>query len=279
MPGDVSPTESGRPMYFIGCDMGGWHTDDGDALAVCKWESGRLSHVSAECGHFFYPVHRDGPLAQVIAKAKREGARVVVGIDAALAWPVRFMQLVQAAPQASHMADFDVGDAIDNPYLYRDTERFVKLHFLTGKNERPLTAPGDKFGNNSSKAQSLVAWLSQELADCYRPPFHRWCRETARSKDFSIIEVYPAASSKSAQFNELVWPTPPQTMRDVGETDIADAKRCSMTAVCYAATLHIITPQGPFPEVVLPDDAWADKYEPQAIQQEGWIFVPRDCKR
>jgi hypothetical protein len=44
-----------------------------------------------------------------------------------------------------------------NRYLYRQTERFVQQQ--TG--HHPLSAPGDKFGNNSSKAQVPVTQIAQ----------------------------------------------------------------------------------------------------------------------
>jgi hypothetical protein len=262
-------------IYFIGCDMGGWHTEKGDALAVCKWDGATLVHVDAQKGSFFYPVEDDGPVAAVIQQARAEEARVVIGIDAALAWPRKFVQLVIAAPAATHLPAFALGDSIDNPYLYRETERFVKQHIMTGANERPLTAPGDKFGNNSSKAQGLVTWFRNQLAGVYRPPFDAWDSAEATKRRYTLIEVYPAASMKLATFRQLVWPTHVQTMDDVGNTDIGDAKRCAMTAVCYANMLGMLGPQQGYPSVFTPDDA-GNSYDQDAIRQEGWIFAPHD---
>lgn len=267
-------TVIGTEMYFMGCDMGGWHTTTGDALAVCKWDGYALSHVQAMDGALFYPVSAQGALAQVIRLAEKESARIIIGIDAALAWPAKFVALAGGAPQAAHLPDFVLGTSIDNPYLYRDTERFVKQHILTGANERPLTAAGDKFGNNSSKAQALVAWFRNRLPDLYRPPFDPWDAAVAAQKQFTLIEVYPAASMKAAVFRLLAWPHHEQTMDHVGNTDIGDAKRCAMTAVCYAAMLGMLGSGGGYPPLYTPDDAGTE-YNQDDIGVEGWIFAPK----
>src|SRR5262249_15113086 len=94
----------------------------------------------------------------------------------------------------------------------------------------------------------------------------------------SIIEVYPAASMKSKKFNELVWAEQRQTMKHVGNTDIADAKRCAMTAVCYAMTVGIIEHDRLYPLVFHPFDEEASSYELDKIRREGWIFAPYDKK-
>jgi hypothetical protein len=261
-------------VYFIGCDMGGWHTDKGDALAVCRWDGAALSHVEATKGSLFYPVAADGPLAKAITQVQDEDARLVVGIDAALAWPRKFVELVSQAPAATHMPDFAPGDSISNPYLYRETERFIKQHVMTGANERPLTAPGDKFGNNSSKAQALIAWLKARLPNSYRPPFDAWNNEEAARKQFTVIEVHPTASMKSAAFRRLTWPQPEQTMDGVGNNDIGDAKRCAVTSVCYAAMFGMLGAGGGHPPLYTPDDAGTE-YNQDDIGVEGWIFAPK----
>jgi hypothetical protein len=273
MPGNSEKERS--VMYFIGCDMGGWHTDDGDAIAICRWEAGKFSHVNARAGSLFFPVPNGGALAACIEQAEEEDARLVIGIDAALGWPVKFAELVAHAATANHVPEFTLGDSIDNPYLYRETERFVKRCMLTGRNERPLTAAGDKFGNNSSKAQALVGWLKRKLPDVYRPPFDAWDSAVAASQRHTLIEVYPAATMKCGAFCPLIWPGSNEDMRTIGASDIADAKRCAITAVCYAMTVRLIPIDPCYPKVVLPDDALACGCDRSHIQAEGWIFAPR----
>ena len=259
--------------YFIGCDMGGWHTEKGDALAVCVWDGNEFHHIEAEAGSFLYPIADEGVLARALSQAEEEKARIVIAIDAALGWPRKFVELVQQAHEGNHLPCFHLGCSTDNPYLYRETERFIKNRVLTGSKERPLTAPGDKFGNNCSKAQGLVAWLKKRLPDVYRPPFDTWDANAASSKKATIVEVYPKASMKSEEFGNLPWPPHQTTMRSVGNSDIGDAKRCAMTGLCYAATVGMI--QGDWPLVYVPSDADRETYDQEDIRSEGWIFAPK----
>jgi hypothetical protein len=259
-------------ICFIGCDIGGWHTDNRDAFAALRFSSGGLFHFGEESGSIYYPVDPQGILSKKLKQICDEQARIIIAIDAALAWPVEFVKLVQDAPAAGHLPTFTLSSAIDNPYLYRETERFIEKTILRGSKKKPLTAPGDKFGNNCSKAQALVAWIRTQLPEVYRPPFDAWDEENARNARYSVIEVYPAASMKCHLFRKLRWPSAATQMTNVGNSDIGDAKRCAMTAVCYAATLGmdkgLTTMQ--YPPVVLPDSTC----DSNVIKAEGWIFAP-----
>ena len=272
-------TEFDRPIYFFGCDMGGWHNkhkNKGDAIAVCKWINGSFHHVEATANLTFYPIDRDNPLANCIAAAIDDKAKVIISIDAALAWPICFAKLVSEASGGKHDFSFSLSSVIQNPYLYRDTERFIKHHVQKGPKERPLTAVGDKFGNNSTKAQALVVWLNRQLAGSYRPPFDSWNRDSARKADYSIIEVYPAASMKSKRFKKLTWPSHTLDMDSVGRSDIGDAKRCAMTGVCYAQEVGMLPHDDERPDVYCPDHPLVSDDIRTAIEQEGWIFCPFD---
>jgi hypothetical protein len=263
----------GMTIYFIGCDIGGWHTSYGDAFAACKFSSGNLTHLGEKSGSMYYPVDPQEIFAKTLKRICEEQARLIIAIDAALAWPVEFVKLVQDAPVGRHLPTFTLpSPAIDNPYLYRETERFIEKAILRGSKKLPLTAPGDKFGNNCSKAQGLVAWIRTRLPGVYRPPFDPWDEENARNARYSLIEVYPAASMKSRLFRNLRWPRAAMQMTNVGDSDIGDAKRCAMTAVCYAATVRmeesLTTAQ--YPPVFLPDNT----RNSNLITREGWIFAP-----
>ncbi|WP_145374849.1 DUF429 domain-containing protein [Symmachiella dynata] len=265
-------------IYFFGCDMGGWHNTSqqkGDALAVCKWDGTQLEHVDATAAITFFPVISDQSLSQHLNAAKSDDAQIIVGIDAALSWPAKFTQLITEAHSFTHDFDFELTDSVNNPYLYRETERFIKRHVQTGMKERPLTAVGDKFGNNSSKAQALGAWFLQQLPDVYRPPFDVWDRENAKIAQHTLIEVYPAASMKSAKFKRLHWPSESQSMDNAGKSDIADAKRCAMTAFVYAASVGKLKCEK-CPNILTPDDA-DELIRKSALNTEGWIFAPK-CK-
>jgi len=271
---DDSP-KSQAPIYFFGCDMGGWQNDDkgkGDALAVCKWLDGECQHVEATANVLFFPVGNDGVLAERLREALSEEARVIVAIDAALGWPTDYVKLVSEASSGIRYDQRTFDKAINNPYLYRETERFIRAFIR--KDRDPLTAPGDKFGNNSSKAQMLVAWFREQLPNAYRPPFDDWALDAARSAKHTLIEVYPDASRKSKPFSKLKWPAFGESMADAGNKDIADARICAMTGVCYAMQVGMIDNNGTAPPVCCPDDERISDEAKKRIASEGWIFAP-----
>jgi hypothetical protein len=276
-----NPHPAPDPVYLFGCDMGGWQSADetkGDALAVCKWtaSSPAPQHVVATAAVLFFPVAEESDLVKYLRQALAENARIVVAIDAALAWPVEFTRLVANAAKGLEYDRRQFPTAISNPYLYRETERFIKLHVRKGKD--PLTAPGDKFGNNSSKAQMLVAWFRGQLPDACRPPFGGWEAERARLSRHTIIEVYPDASRHSRQFKALKWPAYQERIADLGNKDIADAKVCAMTGLCYAMAAGLIPSQAGYPLVYLPDHPLTSDIRREVIPEEGWIFTPFDAK-
>lgn len=267
--------DSNPSIYFIGCDMGGWHGKN-DGFAVCKYKNGKLTHICEEKGSLFFPVSEC--VSEVIKQARDDNAQIIIGIDAALAWPVKFVKLANSAPAADHLPNFQPDGAINNPYLYRETERFIREKVRRGKNENPLSASGDKFGNNSSKGQALVAWFKKECGkELYRPPFDEWNQDKAKKAKYTLLEVYPTASMKSKDFSQLEWLSANISMGKVGDGDIADAKRAAMTCACYAATVG--KTKGNYPKVYAPSDADSEKYNVEAIKKEGWIFSPNVEKR
>jgi hypothetical protein len=81
---------------------------------------------------------------------------------------------------------------------------------------------------------------------------------------------------KSRPFKKLKWPPHVQDMSQVGSSDIADAKRCAITGVCYARTVGLMPPDKAYPRVCCPDDPAVKSYSQTAISTEGWIFAPYD---
>src|SRR4051794_33979738 len=117
--------------------MGGWHTKKGDALAVCRWDGEQLccDDDDSRSGSLFYPCSDTDILADMIGRYSKYDGKIIIGIDAALAWPAQFAKLVNRAPTADAGVCFKPGKHIDNPYLFRETERFVKRKVLTGTKE------------------------------------------------------------------------------------------------------------------------------------------------
>lgn len=276
-------------IYFIGCDMGGW-LGTNDACAICTFDGVTAINHYVQDGRLFYPLHDEIKefLAAIISNKED---RAVIAIDAALAWPVKFAELVSAAPEMIHIPESTVTSAstgqIDNPYLFRETERYLRRVCLK---KDPLTPVGDKFGNNTTKAQVLASQIrvfcerKMDGQTVYRPPFDNWDRKVAAQAKISLIEVYPTASRTSSTFRSMCWPsTKKSPLGKLDKTDVSDAKICAITALCYAIEVGIIDKKSlldceefgvDVPSVYTPEDLPADRRD--TISREGWIFAPKD---
>ncbi len=250
-------------VYFIGCDMGGWHTKKTDALAWCAMADGQwCDSTHVENGQLFLPEADRNPLAGLIERILGEESHAVISIDAALGWPKSFRDWVAASPLDAPIPSFDVSQGeLSNPLLYRAAERFIKAQ----TSQKAASAVKDQLGSNFTKGQALAAWLRREW-QAYCPPFDELVTEAS----ITVIEVYPSASMKCAAFSELRWPGGSR-MGELGKSDIADAQRAAMVSACYARTLGMI--QAALPEVYLPEEA--GEAEQDMIKAEGWIFSPK----
>ncbi|MEI8213104.1 MAG: hypothetical protein WCI02_13220 [Planctomycetota bacterium] len=262
-----------KPVWFFGCDMGGWHTRSKDALAICRWTPSGIDQHFVDHGRLFFPLSPNSRLINGIEVASKSNEKVIIAIDAALAWPRDFLRLAVSSAKASHLPDFDPNTGqIQNRYMFRETERFIKQHVRKSKD--PFSAPGDAFGNPSSKAQAVVAAILNTFPQAYRPPFDPWDLITSNSAAITVIEVYPAASQVCRRFMDLRWCDDEDTFRDLSADDENDAKRCSVTAMCYAKTIGILHSELHVPEVWLPNEAGAE-FDAERIRKEGWIFAPK----
>jgi hypothetical protein len=269
--------------------MGGW-LGTNDACAITSFDGATFTNHFVQDGRLFYPLHDEirECLKTIISHSEH---RAVIAIDAALAWPVEFAALVAGATQMTHLPAVSFNSAairqIAVPYLFRETERYLRQVCLK---KDPLTPVGDKFGNNSTKAQVLASQMrrlceesSKELS-VYRPPFDGWDRKVAAQAKISLIEVYPTASRTSKMFCNMRWPgTKKTTLGKLDKTDVGDAKICAMTAACYGIEVGIVDKKSlldckevgtSIPPVYTPDDLPEDRRK--TISQEGWIFAPKD---
>jgi hypothetical protein len=79
---------------------------------------------------------------------------------------------------------------------------------------------------------------------------------------------------KSELFKSLSWPPTSQNMTVIGNSDIADPKRCAMTAFCNAVEFGIVKTEISMPQFWMPDEA-TDSIYSDLIPTEGWIFAPK----
>lgn len=136
---------------------------------------------------------------------------------------------------------------IDNPYAYRDCERW--LHQQYGK--KPLSATFDRLGNNATLALSMLPRLGDLLLVPRQQPH----------ADRAVLEVYPAlakvAGKASPARAEIVASLPPDV---VAGTDRYDAALCALMALQYAAGGAVVS----LPDLVsAPSDFPLD---------EGWVY-------
>lgn len=240
----------------IGWDVRGWQ-GNAQAVAVVGWQARtqqlhwlgvsplfRLSsRVAPDLDALLRPALQDEvALMQVLACP-----RLALGIDAPLAFPRALAELL-----GGRGIDFPVPQReIDNPYAYRDCERW--LHERYGK--KPLSASFDRLGNNATLALSMLP----RLGDLQLVP--RQVREAKRA----VLEVYPALAKvggKASAVRPALQPHLPASL--IPGTDPYDAALCALMALQYAADGAV----GALPPLLAPPADFP--------LDEGWIyhFVP-----
>lgn len=234
----------------IGWDVRGWQ-GNAQAVAVVGWQARerqlhwlgvsplfRLSsRVAPNLDALLRPaLHNELDLMQVLACPQ-----LALGIDAPLAFPRALGELLAgrgaecAVPQRE----------IDNPYAYRDCERW--LHQQYGK--KPLSATFDRLGNNATLALSMLP----RLADLQLVPTR------VPEADRAVLEVYPAlakvAGKASVARGEIAVHLPTDL---VPGTDPYDAALCALMALQYAAkgTVSLLPPLLGAPEGFPLDEGW-----------------------
>ena len=236
----------------IGWDVRGWQ-GNAQAVAVVGWQAReqrlhwfgvsplfRLSsRVAPDLDALLRPALQDEmSLMQVLACPQ-----LALGIDAPLAFPRAFADLLAgrggecAVPQRE----------IDNPYAYRDCERW--LHRQYGK--KPLSATFDRLGNNATLAIAMLP----RLADLKLVP-----RQVPLA-DRAVLEVYPALAKAGGRASlardEIAASLPADVMAG---TDRYDAALCALMALQYAARGGVTALP---PLVSAPADFPLD---------EGWVY-------
>ncbi|MFC5707192.1 DUF429 domain-containing protein [Aeromonas eucrenophila] len=236
----------------IGWDVRGWQ-GNAQAVAVVGWQAReqrlcwlgvsplfRLSsRVAPDLDALLRPALQDEiGLMQVLACPQ-----LALGIDAPLAFPRAFAELLagRGAPCAVPQRE------IDNPYAYRDCERW--LHQQYGK--KPLSATFDRLGNNATLALSMLP----RLADLQLVP------SRTLEADRAVLEVYPALAKVAGKASMARGEIADQLPSDlVPGTDRYDAALCALMALQYAAKGAVTSLP---PLVSAPADFPLD---------EGWVY-------
>ncbi len=188
--GKVANSSTG--MLAIGWDVRGWRGSQ-QAVAVLAIHSEAVKverwWVSED---FQFKPGEELSLASLLQPAMgenytdiiRQYSHIVMGIDAPLAYPSRFIELIDQSSLTTtsqcEPAFIPAAREIDNPLAYRDCERWV--HNEYGK--KPLSASFDKLGNGATLALAMCQAL--QIDGFIRVP------QQGDFSERSIIEVYPA---------------------------------------------------------------------------------------
>ena len=235
---------SGSSRFFIGWDVGGWNCDTNgksrDALVVLDaglklvgqpWR-GNLRAAINEATDSSDWIRR----LFALCRADAPGAsRVTLAIDTPLGFSEAFVRLVTQQGAAG-----EIGRSDTNPYLFRQTERFLFERGL-----KPLSAIKDMIGSQATKGMHVLARFAPVVARC-----GVW-----QGDRLTAIEAYPSACKTSPTIRALQQP-----FGKLAHDDLDDALTCALIAWLFANR----------PEALLAP-------EPSIPLSEGWIWVPNDA--
>ncbi|MFM5709359.1 MAG: DUF429 domain-containing protein [Aeromonas veronii] len=247
----------------IGWDVRGWQ-GSAQAVAVVGWQADSNSLHWLGVSPLFRLSSRVAPdLAALLRPALQNELtlmqveacpQLALGIDAPLAFPRALRGLLNGQPHSCAVPERE----IDNPYAYRDCERWLYQQY--GK--KPLSATFDRLGNNATLALSMLPRLSDlQLVPTVAPKASR-----------AVLEVYPALAKVGGKASparpELAALLPADVL--VG-TDRYDAVLCALMALQYAAGGKVTV----LPELISPpsdmpcDEGWVYHFARHAVEHNG----------
>jgi len=173
-------------VVAVGWDVGGWH-GTGNAVVVMRWDGARVQRLGEGCRVLPAGVPTLDAFVAAFCGAEavaalRTAARVVVGIDAPLGYPLAFRAFV-ASPATAGVEVEPFAAFLDNPLAFRATDRAIAARF---PRKAPLSASFDKLGNPATVAMRHAwAWTAG------RGPLAR-AEDRPTQGAPAVIEVYPA---------------------------------------------------------------------------------------
>jgi len=230
--------------YYIGWDVGGWNCDKNsksrDALVILDAElqidgkpwRGNLRSAINEAADSTDWIKRLFALCSTVLPSQ---TKITLAIDTPLGFSEAFVRLVT---QRNHAGE--VGSSATNPYLFRQTERFLFEHGL-----KPLSAIKDMIGSQATKGMHALAKFAPQTLRC-----GVW----SDGNRLTAIEAYPSACKTSATVRGLQEP-----FGKLAHDDLDDALTCALLGYLFDAHPDMLT----FPMASVP-------------VSEGWIWVPKD---
>lgn len=251
----MSMTMKNKPVIAIGWDVRGWRGGD-QAVAALAFTPGRPTPGwLGVSGRFQLAPGEPLGLHSLLAPLPGEplsgrdlaGATVVIGIDAPLAFPRRFVSLMKAEDQSGYCPP---AREIDNVFAYRDCERWICAQHA----RKPLSATFDRLGNNATLAICLAQALA---ADGFR-----LVPQEALASGRALIEVYPGIAKRGNTKSDRAIVPVERYLPDMlmPGTDPYDAAICAILAAVFAGKGSALG----LPDLVGPQPG----YDPV----EGWIY-------
>lgn len=243
----MSRQQKSHRNFYIGWDVGGWNCEKNkasrDALVILDED---LSLVGEPWR---------GNLRSAINSAKTTvgwleklfqlcgsslpglDAKYILAIDTPLGFSDAFVRLVSERKAIGEVT----GESAMNPYLFRQTERFLYQRGL-----RPLSPIKDMIGSQATKGIHVLSHYAPRISSC-----GVW----ADGQRLTAIEAYPSACKQSADMARLR-----ESFPVIGHPDKEDALICALVGY-----LHTMNPE----KLAHPGDA--------IPLEEGWIWVPADA--
>lgn len=159
---------------------------------------------------------------------------VVIAIDAALTMPTGLVELCN-----NRSISPTISNSLENSYLYRDTERFIKKQF----SKNPLSPVIHMIGSQMTKAIHFLHKFGFKQSS----EKGVWVHDT--NAQWKVIETYPA----------LISATPAK--RITSHDDEIDAYKCAIVAELYTKNDD---------SLFNPDSVTSEEF--------GWIWVPKPNK-
>lgn len=254
-----------RQTYYVGWDVGGWNCDKNPAsrdalvildsargLAGVPWR-GNLRNTLNEATSSEMLATKILELCQV--KIDHENSfRLLFAIDTPLGFSKAFADLI-----VSRVAAGQILSSSANPYLHRETERFLFERGLS-----PLSPIKDMIGSQATKGIHFLALFAPDIERC-----GLW----TDGRYIHAIEAYPSACKRSACIGGMRRPfyedsggsVPIEKLKAGPEfyhLDLEDALTCALIGWSFQNKPDLLA--HPTPTI-----------DPS----EGWIFVPRDGLR
>ena len=235
----------GRTDYYIGWDVGGWNCDKNrksrDAIVILDAQKqhvgtpwrGNLRDTINEA------VDAQDWLSRIFALCGAESPNEPFSATAGIDTPLGFSESIIGLVSRLEMAG-PIGQSDNNPYLYRETERFLFRHGI-----KPLSAIKDMIGSQATKGMHVLAKFAPESSDC-----GVWTDGNV----LTAIEAYPSPCKRSVIVQNMR-----RTYSRLRHEDEEDALTCALIAYLFVHQRD---------ELAAPAN--------NVQHREGWIWVPKD---